>query len=143
MRSRVNNRIGVFLLGGLLVSLLLAPVPPGHATDGRDFAVFFNYTGGSTAGDAVSVTFTMRVNNHSGADVTGVSLLSAPMACDAAPTAIVEELLSSPGSTVFRYDATTNQFIYNWQSASSWRGCRLLQVTLSDGTQHWAKFNFK
>jgi len=72
-----------------------------------------------------------------------VSLLSAPMACDAAPSAIVEEQLTSPGATVFRYDATSNQFIYNWQSSSGWKGCRLLQLTLSDGTVHYAKFNFK
>ena len=72
-----------------------------------------------------------------------VSLLSAPMACDASPSSIVAEQLSSPGSTVFRYDSTTNQFIFNWQTASSWQGCRLLQLTLSDGTKHYAKFNFK
>lgn len=72
-----------------------------------------------------------------------VSLLSAPMACDAAPSAIIEEQLISPGATVFRYDATSNQFIFNWKSSSGWRGCRLLQLTLSDGTVHYAKFNFK
>jgi hypothetical protein len=71
------------------------------------------------------------------------SLLSAPIACTADPTTIVEEQLSAPGSTVFRYDEASNQFIFNWQSASAWKGCRLLQLTLSDGTYHYAKFNFK
>lgn len=71
------------------------------------------------------------------------SLLTAPIACNAEPVDIVEEQLTSPGSTVFRYDAATNQFIFNWKTEASWRGCRLLQMTLSDGTQHWAKFEFR
>jgi len=74
---------------------------------------------------------------------TFLSLLSAPVACDAAPTVIVEEQLASPGATVFRFDDYTNQFIYNWQTSSGWKGCRVLQLTLSDGSQHFAKFNFK
>jgi hypothetical protein len=71
-----------------------------------------------------------------------VSLLSAPIACDAAPTTIVQEELTSPGSTVFRFDVTTNQFIFNWQTEKSWNGCRLLQLQLADGTYHYAKFSF-
>ncbi|MBI3663337.1 MAG: PxKF domain-containing protein [Acidobacteria bacterium] len=72
-----------------------------------------------------------------------VSLLAGPIPCDAAPSAEVEEQLTSPGSTTLRYDATTNQFIFNWQSSSGWRGCRLLQLTLADGSRHYAKFNFR
>lgn len=71
------------------------------------------------------------------------SLFSTPIACDAAPSAIVEEEVSATGGTVLRYDSTTNQFVYNWQTSSAWTGCRLLQLTLKDGTQHFAKFSFK
>jgi hypothetical protein len=71
------------------------------------------------------------------------SLLSAPIACDAAPSSIVEEQLNPTGGTAFRYDASENQFIFNWDSSTSWSGCRLLQLKLSDGTVHYAKFNFK
>ena len=74
---------------------------------------------------------------------TLVSLLSAPVACDASPTDLVEEQLTSAGSTVFRYDATENQFIYNWQSAKAWRGCRLLQVNVRDLPPQYAKFEFR
>lgn len=71
------------------------------------------------------------------------SLFSTPIACDAAaPSAIMEEV-SATGGTVLRYDSTTNQFVFNWQTSSAWTGCRLLQLTLKDGTRHFAKFQFK
>ena len=69
------------------------------------------------------------------------SLSAAPIGCSAAPAAIVEEQLSSPGSTVFRFDGA--QFIFNWQTTKSWSGCWLLQSTFNDGTVHYAKFQFK
>jgi hypothetical protein len=70
-------------------------------------------------------------------------LVSGPIACSSADLVLpVEETLQSPGSTVFRFDGT--QFIYNWQTLKGYTGgCRLLQVTLADGTQHYAKFQFK
>lgn len=97
------------------------------------------------AGKTIPVKWQLKDANGNYVSDLGsmVSLLSGPIACDAAPTTIVEEQLSSPGSTVFRYDSTANQFVFNWQSASNWKGCRLLQLTLSDGTQQYAKFNFK
>jgi len=97
------------------------------------------------AGKTIPVKWQLKDANGNYVSSLGsmVSLLSGPIACDAAPTTIVEEQLSSPGSTVFRYDSTANQFVFNWQSASNWKGCRLLQLTLSDGTQQYAKFNFK
>jgi len=54
---------------------------------------------------------------------------------------VIEEL-ATPGQTVFRFDGT--QFIYNWQTSKSWNGtCRLMTVTLIDGTVHIAQFTFK
>jgi hypothetical protein len=71
------------------------------------------------------------------------SLLWAPIACDAAPEVLVEEEAAATGATTVRYDATTNQFIFNWQTSSTWRGCYVLQLELNDGSYHYAKFNFK
>jgi hypothetical protein len=70
-------------------------------------------------------------------------LVSGPMACNSTDYVLpVEETLTSPGSTIFRFDGT--QFIFNWQTAKSWAGgCRLLQVTFADGTKQYAKFQFK
>jgi hypothetical protein len=68
----------------------------------------------------------------------GLTSISVP--CDAVLADAIEELAAS-GQTVFRFDGT--QFIYNWQTLKSYTGCRLLQVKLSDGTLHYAKFTFK
>jgi len=72
---------------------------------------------------------------------TMVAMGSVAIACDAAPTDIIEETLDSPGATVFRFDGM--QFIFNWQTTKSWRGCRALQLKLKDGTFQYAKFNFR
>lgn len=74
---------------------------------------------------------------------TFTSLVSSPIACDASPTNIVGDDADMTGGTTLRYDATANQFVYNWQTSSSWTGCRLLQLTLRDGTAHLAKFSFR
>ncbi|MGH9793523.1 MAG: PxKF domain-containing protein [Candidatus Acidiferrales bacterium] len=73
-----------------------------------------------------------------------VSLMSGPLACDASAPGVLAEETDAAGSTAIRYDATGNQFIYNWKTDASWAGtCRALQLTLADGTQHWALFQFK
>jgi hypothetical protein len=41
-----------------------------------------------------------------------------------------------------KYDGTANQFIYSWKTDASWSGCRVFQLSLSDGSQHIAKFMF-
>jgi hypothetical protein len=71
------------------------------------------------------------------------SLVFFPTPCDAAPTAIVEETAANTGGTALRYDAGANQFIFNWQTVKGWVGCRVLQLTLADGTKHLANFEFR
>jgi hypothetical protein len=97
----------------------------------------------ANAGRTIPVKWQLKdANGVLISDLTSLtSLGAAPMACSAAPAAIVEEQLSSPGSTVFRFDGA--QFIFNWQTTKSWSGCWLLQTTLNDGTVHYAKFQFK
>ncbi len=69
-------------------------------------------------------------------------LTSVKVNCSSGLVDAVEEVLLSPGSTVFRFDGT--QFIYNWQTSKSWVGtCRLMTVTLKDGTKYSAQFTFK
>jgi hypothetical protein len=54
------------------------------------------------------------------------------------------EEVAATGSTVLRYDSTANQFIYNWATASSWKGkCRKLVLELADGQKKEATFRFK
>ncbi len=73
-----------------------------------------------------------------------VSLLSAPVACDAGAPGVLAEETDAAGGTGIRYDAAANQFIYNWKTDKAWAGtCRALQLTLSDGRQHLAMFRFQ
>lgn len=59
------------------------------------------------------------------------------------PISEVEEI-ETPGSSGLTYDAGSNQYKYVWKTEKSWKNqCRMLTVTLRDGTVHTAKFKFK
>jgi hypothetical protein len=97
------------------------------------------------AGQSIPVKWQLR--DGSGNFISDLSsfksLVSSAVACDSAPSDIVGETVTATGSTLLRFDATTNQFVYNWQTDKTWNGCRLLQLTLNDGSTHFAKFRFK
>jgi hypothetical protein len=43
-----------------------------------------------------------------------------------------------------RWDPIAQQFVYNWKTDSSWANtCRVLRLSLNDGTQHNVLFTFK
>jgi hypothetical protein len=65
---------------------------------------------------------------------------SAPVPCSSAEPTDAIEALAAPGATVFRY---SGQFIYNWQTPRLPGTCHMVQVTLNDGTKHYAKFQLK
>ena len=59
------------------------------------------------------------------------------------PIAPVEET-ETAGSSSLSYDSTSGIYKYVWKTDSSWKNtCRLLTITLRDGTVHTAKFKFK
>ncbi|HET6979253.1 MAG TPA: immunoglobulin-like domain-containing protein [Pyrinomonadaceae bacterium] len=59
------------------------------------------------------------------------------------PISDVEEI-ETPGSSGLTYDAGSNQYKYVWKTEKSWKNtCRMLTLTLRDGTVHTAKFKFK
>ena len=98
----------------------------------------------ANAGRTIPVKWQLK--DAAGASVSDLaavsSLLWAPMACDAAPTDIVEEETAATGGTQLRYDGS--QFIYNWSTQKGWAGsCVQLQLTFADGTKQYAKFKFK
>jgi hypothetical protein len=72
-----------------------------------------------------------------------VSLMYGPVACDTTAPGVLVEETDAAGSTTIRYDAASLQFIYNWKTDKSWTGCRVLQLTLDDGTRYLALFQFK
>jgi hypothetical protein len=50
---------------------------------------------------------------------------------------------SSTGGTTLRYDAATNQYVYNWATPSTKSSCYRLIVTTPDAQQHVALFQLK
>jgi hypothetical protein len=88
-----------------------------------------------------------RVASANGTPVTSlasfVSMLDSPIACDAAPIDVLEEQLSSTTGAALHYDAAADQFVFNWKTQKAWIGCRLLQLTLADGSRHYAKFRLR
>jgi hypothetical protein len=100
----------------------------------------------SNAGRTVPVKYSLQ--NAQGSFISSltsfVSLVSGPVGCDASVPGVLAEETHAAGSATIRYDAVSNQFIYNWKTDKSWAGtCRALQLTLSDGTQYLAFFQFK
>jgi pimeloyl-ACP methyl ester carboxylesterase len=98
----------------------------------------------ATAGRTVLVKYSLR--DASGVVLSNlasfVSLASAPVSCDTnVPTAAAEES-DAAGSTGIRFEL--DKFIFNWKTSAAWQGtCRVLQLTLSDGTEHMVAFKFK
>jgi hypothetical protein len=98
----------------------------------------------ATAGSTIPVRFSL--GGDQGLDVLAAGSPTArPAACDAtAPGDPVEET-SSVKKEGLRYDRATGLYTYDWKTSKSWRGggCRVLQLTLTDGTTHEAIFRFK
>jgi hypothetical protein len=98
------------------------------------------------AGRTVPVKYVLQdANGAPTTDVaTFVSLASVAATCDATAPSVVAEETTAAGSTQIRWDAAAQQFVYNWKTEQDWQGtCRVLQLTLNDGTKHAAMFQFK
>ncbi len=98
------------------------------------------------AGRAVPVKWSLLDSNGTYVTDTSTfrSLSSRQVTCDsAAPADVIEESYTT-GSSGLTYNPLTNQFQYNWKTASGWRGtCRVVSLVLSDGTTQYASFRFQ
>jgi uncharacterized protein len=70
------------------------------------------------------------------------SPVSVPVNCTSREPIGAEEPTVTPGSGI-TYAASTDTYLYEWKTSKGWTGCRRLIVTLADGTQHHADFQFK
>jgi hypothetical protein len=63
------------------------------------------------------------------------------LTCGSAPSVPLNDTAEAPVGISF--DAATNSFIYNWQTSSSWTGCRKLTIRLKDNSTHELRFKFQ
>ncbi|KAB8182154.1 hypothetical protein FH610_024740 [Microbispora catharanthi] len=94
------------------------------------------------AGQAIPVKF--GLGGYRGMDVFAAgSPASGQVSCSLGQTDSVEQAVTAGGSPL-SYDAAKDQYTYVWKTDKAWAGqCRRLNVTLADGTQHWALFRFR
>ncbi len=73
----------------------------------------------------------------------GGTPVSKPMNCDGSATTDPVEQTVTAGSSSLQYDATTDTYTYVWKTEKRWAAtCRVLFVTLNDGTEYPAYFRF-
>jgi len=63
------------------------------------------------------------------------------LTCGSAPVVPYNDAASGPSGIDF--DPATNMFTYNWQTSTSWTGCRKLTIKLRDNTLHELRFKFQ
>lgn len=120
----------------------------------RTVRVIYNFTGFFSpvanvptinqvnAGRAVPVKFSLAGNQGLGIMAAG-SPTSAQVSCSTSAVIDVEGTVTAGGSSL-SYDASSDRYNYVWKTEGSWAGqCRVLNVTLIDGTTHTAYFKFK
>ncbi|HWQ11260.1 MAG TPA: PxKF domain-containing protein [Roseiflexaceae bacterium] len=78
-------------------------------------------------------------------ELTDVSVVKSAtyraISCSSAPVDDIE--LTATGGTVLRYDATSGQFIFNWQTPKTPGACYRVTVTTQDGSSIVADFKLK
>lgn len=93
-----------------------------------------------------SVPLKWNIPNGSGGWVSSLAVVQSTtqslIAC-AAGAGTDEVEAPTSGATTLRYDATANQYIYNWQSPKTVNKCYRVTVTLTDGSRHEALFRTK
>lgn len=94
-----------------------------------------------TAGRAVPLKFSL--GGDQGLEVlSGGAPVSASSECNTVPTGEGSPAASAGGSGL-QYDAASDTYTYVWKTDRAWAGtCRVLQVTLDDGSLHEAVFRF-
>jgi hypothetical protein len=118
-------------------------------------AVRFDWTGffapvdnailnGMKAGSTAPMKW--QISNQSGGYVPDLAVVSkattgVAMCATGAPVDDLE--VYATGGTQLRFDSTSHQFIYNWQSPKKPGTCYTVTIGLTDGTSHSATFQLK
>lgn len=96
------------------------------------------------AGDVIPVRW--RLVNPSGQVVsdptTFIGISSVAATCTAAPVNNIDVDANPALAGTLRFDASRGTFTFFWPTSRNWRGCRTLQLQLSDGSTRIARFRF-
>lgn len=88
-----------------------------------------------------------RLADAAGALVTRLDAVAdireSAIACDGSPDDVLEEQLELVEASKLIYSTADSQFVFQWRTQPGVTGCRLLQLTLTDGTRHWARFRLR
>jgi hypothetical protein len=141
-------------LGNTTVTLHVTDVVGNDATCSTTLHVNYNFTGffqpvdniptfnRVKAGSAVPVKFSLSCNQGLNIMATNYPQ-SGLVACDTNEPVDDIETTVTAGNSSLNYDPVANQYIYVWKTDKAWAGtCRVLNVRLADGTNHYAYFNF-
>ncbi|HEX9260399.1 MAG TPA: PxKF domain-containing protein, partial [Acidimicrobiales bacterium] len=94
------------------------------------------------AGQAVPVKFGLLGDQGLGVLAAGSPTVSGPVPC-ASPSAGAGAAAESAGGSRLQYDPLTDRYTWVWKTDRAWADtCRILTVTLVDGTAHQALFHF-
>ncbi len=144
-----------FPVGTTTVTVTATDAHSNSATATFTVTVLYNFTGffspidnlptvnSMKAGQAAPVKFSLSGNKGLNILAAG-SPSSVQVNCASDdPVAPVEET-ETAGSSSLNYDASSDQYKYVWKTENSWKNtCRILSVSLNDGSVHTAKFTFK
>ena len=94
------------------------------------------------AGSAIPLKFALGGDQGLGILAAG-SPTSVPIACSASDPVDAIEQTATASNSGLSYDAATGQYTYVWKTDKGWAGtCRLLTLTLTDGSVHTVEFKF-
>lgn len=97
----------------------------------------------SKAGQNVPLKFGLG-GDHGLNVLLGGAPASVSLGCTSGTVSTVEDVATSPGTSLFAYDPLTSLYQFNWKTNRSWAGtCRRLLLKLDDGTVHEANFRLK
>ena len=97
-----------------------------------------------TAGRYVKLTFSLGGNRATSAPVVpSLTASTQIIACDPNVIPFNVTATTGVGTAGIEYDYATGRYVLTWKTDVAWKGtCRLVTVTLRDGTQHTLKFKF-
>jgi hypothetical protein len=95
------------------------------------------------AGRAIPVKFSL--DGDKGLEIFGAGYpKSQAITCGSNDLLDGIEVIVTAGSSGLTYDPATRQYVYVWNTDTSWGGtCRQLVIQLADGTYHRANFKFR